>query len=44
MSTDKVIELARRMCATHREPDLITVRNELRVALAEYDRERDPRP
>lgn len=37
MSADKVIEIARRMCATHREPDLTTVRNELRAALAEYD-------
>lgn len=35
--TDRVIELARRMCATHREPDLTAVRNELRAALVELD-------
>lgn len=42
MSVDAVISAARRMCATHREPDLIKVRNELRVALAAYDEQKYP--
>lgn len=41
---DKVISIARRMCATHREADTIAVRNELRLALEELDRTLAPPP